>query len=162
MDNSTTRYEGQLTSEVRIQLTDLVKAVALANMGKRPNIKKLCGIAIEMLDNAQRYCTDGNVKFAWEIDGTHLVISIENQASSVDAHRLIKSVDAVNRMSAEEIASAFRAQLTNGEFGEKGGAGLGLLDIARKSTGTIEARIEPVDDVNDVYACQSIVSTPIL
>ncbi len=159
MDNSTTRYEGQLTSEVRIQLTDLVKAVAIANMGKRPNIKKLCGIAIEMLDNAQRYCSDGNVKFSWELDGNHLVISIENQASSADAHRLVSSVDAVNRMSAEEIATAFRAQLTNGEFGEKGGAGLGLLDIARKSSGTIEARILPVHDV--IYAGQSHVSTPI-
>ena len=159
MDNSTTRYEGQLTSEVRIQLTDLVKAVAIANIGKRPNIKKLCGIAIEMLDNAQRYCSDGNVKFSWELDGTHLVISIENQASSKDAHRLLNSVDAVNRMSAEEITAAFRAQLTNGEFGEKGGAGLGLLDIARKCCGTIEARILQMHD--DVYSCQSIVSTPI-
>ena len=140
MDNSTTRYEGQLTSEVRIQLTDLVKAVAIANIGKRPNIKKLCGIAIEMLDNAQRYCSDGNVKFSWELDGTHLVISIENQASSKDAHRLLNSVDAVNRMSAEEITAAFRAQLTNGEFGEKGGAGLGLLDI--KGTPPISSRSE--------------------
>lgn len=160
MDTSTTRYEGQLTSEVRIQLTDLVKTVAIANMGKRPNIKKLCGIAIEMLDNAQRYCSDGNVKFSWELDGTHLVITIENQASSADAHRLISSVDAVNRMSADEISAAFRAQLTNGEFGEKGGAGLGLLDIARKSAGTIEAHIAAVSE--DVYACQSKVSTPII
>lgn len=159
MENSSTRYEGQLTSEVRIQLTDLVMAVAIANMGRRPNIKKLCGIAIEMLDNAQRYCTDGNVRFNWQLEGTCLVISVENNANSADAHRLLKCVDDVNRMSTEQIAAAFRAQLTNGEFGEKGGAGLGLLDIARKSAGTIAASIRPVRD--DVYTCKSTVATPL-
>jgi hypothetical protein len=157
MDNSTTRYEGQLTSEVRIQLTDLVKAVALANMGKRPNIKKLCGIAIELLDNAQRYCSDGNVLFNWELVGEQLVISIENKSSKADALRLLNSVEAVNNMSPEEITAAFRAQLTNGEFGEKGGAGLGLLDIARKSQGLIQACIWP--STEDNYFCKSQVST---
>jgi hypothetical protein len=157
MENSTTRYEGQLTSEVRIQLTDLVKAVAIANLGKRPNIKKLCGIAIELLDNAQRYCSDGSVRFAWEIVGDQLVISIENKASKKDAQRLLSSVEAVNKMTPEEIALAFREQLTNGEFGEKGGAGLGLLDIARKNRGVIQAYISPTAD--EVYNCKSQIST---
>lgn len=160
MENNTTRYEGQLTSEVRIQLTDLVKAVAIANLGKRPNVKKLCCIAIEMLDNAQRYGSDGNVKFTWELDGNSLVISIENKATSTDAHRLLRSVEAVNRMSPEELAAAFREQLTNGDFGQKGGAGLGLIDIARKSEGSLVASIRPASD--DLFACTSKVSTLIL
>lgn len=157
MENTTTRYEGQLTSEVRIQLTDLMKAVAIANLGKKTNVKKLCGIAIEMLDNAQRYCSNGNVKFTWEIQDTHLLITIENQASQEDAHRLLQCVETVKGMSAEELASAFRAQLTNGEFGAKGGAGLGWIDIARKASGTLDAQIEHMRE--GLYACKSKVST---
>jgi hypothetical protein len=159
MENSSTRYEGQLTSEVRIQLTDLVMVMAIANMGRRPTIKKLCSIAIEMLDNAQRYCSDGQVRFNWQVENAHLMITVENNASCQDAHRLLESVASVNKMSPAEIAAAFRAQLTNGEFGQKGGAGLGLLDIARKSLGTIRASIHPVH--GDIYSCKSTVATPI-
>src|SRR4029450_6964663 len=45
--------EGPLSSEVRIQLLALLKVVSLANLGRRNDLKKLCGIALELLDNAQ-------------------------------------------------------------------------------------------------------------
>ena len=159
MDKSLTRYVGSLSSDVRIQLTDLIMAAAVANIGKRPNLKKLCGIAIEMLDNAQRYCAAGNVNFSWALDGEVVHIRIENVASEVDAQRMLQAVELVNRMTPEEIAAAFRAQLSNGEFGEKGGAGLGLLDIARKSKSPIEAEIMPMGDGH--YLCRSAVATSI-
>jgi hypothetical protein len=159
-------YEGVLTSEVRIQLSDLVKAVAMASLGKRPNLKKLYGIAIELLDNAQRYgSTDGLIRFDWKVDGDHVVITIENKASKEDALRLLNTVEAVNSMSSEQLAEAFRAQLTQEGFGEKGGAGLGFLDIARKCVANggpatpdvIQARIRPAN--SDEYFCESQVST---
>lgn len=159
MENNTTRYEGRLSSEVRVQLTDLVEAAAIAHMGKRPYIRKLCSIAIEMLDNAKRYCSDGTVKFSWVLQGDQVVITIQNEASEADARRLLGRVEAVNNMSHAEITSAFKAQLTNGEFGEKGGAGLGLLDIARRSAGTLHASIHPLG--NDLFVCISSVTTTI-
>lgn len=155
--NSQTSYHGVLSSEVRIHLTDLVQAVALANMGKRVNVKKLCGIAIEMLDNAQRYCSAGNVRFQWNLSGGMLVVSIENRAAPQDARRMVESIEAVNRMAPEELAEAFRAQLRDGTFGAKGGAGLGFMDIARKTKGPITARIEALPDGD--YLCRSEVST---
>ena len=88
---------------------------------------------------------------------THLLITIENQASQEDAHRLLQCVETVKGMSPEELASAFRAQLTNGEFGAKGGAGLGWIDIARKASGTLDAQIEHMRE--GLYACKSKVST---
>lgn len=157
MERSLTRYDGAMSSEVRIQLTDLIMAVAVANIGKRANIKKLCSIAVELLDNAQRYCAEGNVNFAWELQEDTLLIRIENQANERDAQRLLEAVNAVNLMNPEQLAAAFKAQLSNGEFGERGGAGLGFLDIARRSKGAIEARIIPMENGN--YLCSSSVAT---
>ncbi|HEY0978692.1 MAG TPA: DUF6272 family protein [Flavobacteriales bacterium] len=157
MEKSLTQYQGALSSEVRIQLTDLIQAVALANIGKRTNVKKLCAIAIELLDNAQRYCSNGNIRFEWQLQGDLLVVRIENQAAERDAQRMLESIQAVNRMGPEELVEAFRSQLTNGKFGEKGGAGLGFLDIARKSKGPISADIAPLPGGD--YWCRSEVST---
>ena len=157
MDKSLARYEGALSSDVRIQLTDLVMAAAIANIGKRPSVKKLCNIAIEMLDNAQRYCATGNVNFHWSLEGDVVHIRIENVASASDAKRMLQAVETVNSMSPDELSSAFRAQLSNGQFGEKGGAGLGFLDIARRSKSPIQADITPMADGH--YLCRSAVAT---
>jgi hypothetical protein len=156
IEQSLLEYKGQLSSEVRIQLLDLLKCIALCNLGPRSDLKRLIGIALELLDNAQRYNTTDKVDFRWYIEGTQLVVSIRNKASRDDAERLIEAVQAIERMNAEEIAEAFMRQLTGHGFGEKGGAGLGMLQIARKVGNNITAEIEPVQA--DEYLCTSQVS----
>ena len=151
------RYEGLLTSEVRVQLTDLLLAIAVSNLGSRSDLKKLFGVAVELLDNAQRYCSTGSVSFQWRIEGTELVITISNKASKEDAERLIDRVATIQAMSPEQLAEAFRQQLQDPTFGEKGGAGLGMLQIARRVGQAIDARIAP--DANGEYVCTSQVTT---
>ncbi|MFZ1686952.1 MAG: DUF6272 family protein [Flavobacteriales bacterium] len=156
MNQNLIQYEGRLSSEVRVQLIDLLNVVSLANMGKRNDLKKLCGIALELLDNAQRYCSSGGVNFEWRIDGTQLVVSITNNAIREDAERLLKTVNEINNMSPEEVAGAFRAQLTNETFGSKGGAGLGMLQIAKKTGSRLMATVEATN--NEEYLCTSQVA----
>ncbi len=156
MEKNLVQYAGQLSSEVRIQLLDLLKAVSLANLGERNDLKRLCGIALELLDNAQRYGNSHDVSFEWRIEGDQLVVTIKNHADRVDAERLMKTVDGINAMSAEEVTAAFRAQLTNETFGEKGGAGLGMLQIAKRTGGQLKARIEQVE--NEQFLCTSQVA----
>jgi hypothetical protein len=90
------RYEGLLNSEVRVQLTDLLMAIALTNLGSRGDLKKLFGVAVELLDNAQRYCSAGSVSFQWRIQGPELVIEISNLADKADAERLLSSEQPVH------------------------------------------------------------------
>lgn len=151
------RYEGLLTSEVRVQLTDLLMAIALSNLGTRSDLKKLFGVAVELLDNAQRYCSSGSVSFQWRIEGAELVIAISNKASKEDAERLIDKVAVIQSMTPDQLADAFRQQLQDPAFGEKGGAGLGMLQIARKVGKAINAEITP--DPSGDYLCTSQVTT---
>jgi hypothetical protein len=151
------RYEGRLTSEVRVQLTDLLMAIAVSNLGSRSDLKKLFGVAVELLDNAQRYCSSGSVSFQWRIEGTELVVAITNTATKEDAERLIDRVTAIQTMTPEELANAFRQQLLDPAFGDKGGAGLGMLQIARKVGQAINAQITPAPDGD--YVCTSQVTT---
>lgn len=156
MSSNHIQYQGQLSSEVRIQLLDLLKAISLANLGQRNDLKKLCGIALELLDNAQRYRSSGGVSFEWRIEDHMLVVSISNTAAREDAERLLKTVDDINSMTPEQVADAFRAQLTNDEFGAKGGAGLGMLQIAKRTGSRLNARIEATS--TDEFLCVSEVA----
>lgn len=157
MEKSLLEYKGQLTSEVRVQLLDLLKCIALCNLGQRSDLKKLVGIALELLDNAQRYNASENVDFRWHVEGTHLVVTIRNKASKRDAERLMESVRTIAAMTPEAVTAAFKNQLLNEGYGEKGGAGLGMLQIARKVGRNIKAEIEPLDP--NEFICTSVVST---
>ena len=156
MEKNLVQYAGRLNSEVRIQLLDLLKVASLTNLSGRNDVKRLCSIALELLDNALRYGSPEDVSFDWHIDGDQLVVRITNKANRTDAERLMKTVDEINGMTTDEIATAFRAQLTNETFGEKGGAGLGMLQIAKRAGGRINARIEPLD--HELFLCISHVA----
>lgn len=157
MEKSLLEYKGQLTSEVRVQLLDLLKCIALCNLGDRNDLKKLVGVALELLDNAQRYNASDDVDFRWHVANEHLVITIRNKANKKDAERLMGSVTAIAAMTPEAITAAFKNQLINEGYGEKGGAGLGMLQIARKIGRNISADIQPLE--KDEFICTSVVST---
>ncbi|MBS1937909.1 MAG: ATP-binding protein [Bacteroidetes bacterium] len=153
-------YQGRYGSEVRIQLIELVQCIALYNLGRRSDLKKLVSVALELLDNAQRYNTGSDVDFSWHIAGNELVVRVTNNSTSHDAERLVNAVEEISRMDPAEITEAFRRQMLNEGFGEKGGAGLGMLQIARKVGNTIRVHVEPLD--NDVYVCRSEVSAALV
>lgn len=160
MERNLLDYKGTLTSEVRIQLLDLLKCIALYNLGPRKDLKKLIGIALELLDNAQRYNVNDDVDFRWFVHKGELVVTIRNYAQGDDARRLEAAVSSISNMTDEELGRAFREQLTNERFGEKGGAGLGFLQIARKVGRNISAEIEPSD--GEFFLCTSRVSTQLI
>ena len=156
LEKSLLDYKGNLTSEVRVQLLDLLHCIAQCNLGERKDLKKLVGIALELLDNAQRYNAGKEVEFRWYIEGSVLVVAISNRASRANAERLLDAVSSIERMNPEQIALAFRKQLTNEQFGEAGGAGLGILQIAKKIGKNITAEVTPVK--MDEFICTSQVS----
>ena len=156
LEKSLLDYKGNLTSEVRVQLLDLLHCIAQCNLGDRKDLKKLVGIALELLDNAQRYNTGQEVEFRWHIEGSVLMVTIRNRSSRANAERLLDAVNSIERMSPEQIALAFRKQLTNEQFGEGGGAGLGMLQIAKKIGKNITADARPVK--MDEFICTSQVS----
>ncbi|MGV3636904.1 MAG: DUF6272 family protein [Flavobacteriales bacterium] len=157
MDKNLLEYKGQLTSEVRIQLLDLLNCIALFNLGQRSDLKKLVGIALELLDNAQRYNASNDVDFQWRIQDDTLIVRISNTANQSDAQRLVDCVRTISQMNEEQLTAAFKDQMLNQGFGEKGGAGLGMLQIARKGGRRITADIEPAS--NDLFRCTSQVTT---
>ncbi|MBS1569047.1 MAG: hypothetical protein JST45_06335 [Bacteroidetes bacterium] len=156
MNKNLLEYQGQLSSEVRVQLITLLQCIALYNLGKRSDLKRLVGIALELLDNAQRYNVGSDVDFTWHIANGELIVQVTNRAVGTDAERLLKSVADIARMTPEEVNAAFKQQLQEEGFGDKGGAGLGMLQIARKSGNQIRAFAEPVD--KDLFICRSEVS----
>ncbi len=54
-------------------------------------------------------------------------------------------------MSREEKKDYYKSILNNGEYSSKGGGGLGIIDIARRSSEKLEYGFVPVDEQNAFF-----------
>ena len=52
--------------------------------------------------------------------------------------------DSVNAMTPDELKQYYRKKLKENEMSEKGGAGLGIIEIVRKSSPPVSVEIESV------------------
>jgi hypothetical protein len=66
-------------------------------------------------------------------EGGGYIIITGNYLPTAEVSKLRSHIDKINSASKEEIKQLYRAQLHAGEVSEKGGAGLGIIDIARRS-----------------------------
>jgi transposase-like protein len=65
---------------------------------------------------------------------------------------LKKKIDQVNTMTVEELKAYYREALGNSEFSAKGGAGLGMIEMARKSGNRLEYHFDPVNDTMSFFS----------
>lgn len=79
-------------------------------------------------------------------------ISTGNFVLNEKIEPLKKVLDEVNRRnSPESLKELYNSVLTNNNFSEKGGGGLGLIDIARKSCSQLQYSFCPVDGNYSFY-----------
>jgi hypothetical protein len=112
-------------------------------------------VYIEMTQNIRHYArrqgydeqqASATVAVARDDEGRYLV-SAGNLVESVDGERLVATVEALAPLDKAELKAAYKQQLrrprdANGESG----AGLGLLDMARKASRPLQASLQTLPD----------------
>jgi len=85
-------------------------------------------------------------------------IKTGNFVSNSKIEDLKKSIEGINLLSKEELREKYNKILSNKIFSEKGGAGLGLIDIAKKSGKKLEYDFETVDNKFSFFSFQITIS----
>ena len=105
-------------------------------------------IMIELLQNISKYSDD-------EIQGKGIIIvgkaqdnkyyvSSGNVISNNRIALLSSQINSINNMKTNEIQQLYQTKLSNHKYNDQGGAGLGLIDIARKSQQKLQYNFEPL------------------
>ncbi|MDN4164152.1 SiaB family protein kinase [Cytophagales bacterium LB-30] len=104
--------------------------------------KKVFNILVEILQNIYHHFDEIQVDseeyqtilfmLTREGEGGYNIVT-GNHVAADKVAGLKKRIDDINAMSTEELKSVYRERLNNGDVSEKGGAGLGIIDIVRKS-----------------------------
>ena len=141
-------YKGSVNNELidcLLQLTENKLSLLSNRKGLR---KKIYTIVVEVLQNIYHHFDPKYFSESEDLESIAFVIGKESAdnfsiiaGNYVDNDKLemLKSViDELNELTPEDLKRRYREALDDGTFTEKGGAGIGLLFIARKSGSKLE------------------------
>lgn len=159
-------YEGEFTQEI----TKSVLAMAERNMdsvGEESGIKrKVFNVMVECLQNIVKH---GDEKGAGEISINTAIFMIGKQEESYiitsgnpvknDHVDYLKSkLDEINSLNKDGLKKLYKEIIKGGAgLTEKGGAGLGFVDMARKSGQKLEYGFEPIGEGHSFFSLKTTV-----
>ncbi|MFQ3212947.1 MAG: hypothetical protein ACI9L9_000709 [Marivirga sp.] len=147
-------YEGEFTQEI----TKSVLAMAERNMdsmGEESSIKrKVFNVMVECLQNIVKHSDDFNplsakrnaAIFIIGKEDDRYVITSGNPVDSETAGSLKKRIDEINELDREGLKSMYKNIIKTNHLSDKGGAGLGFVDMARKSGQKLGYNFEDMGD----------------
>jgi len=128
--------------------------------------KKLLLVMIESLENIMKYSECPAVTaetgktffpdFSIRKDMNRYIISSSNPMQKQNISPLEKKLNHLNTMNQQDLKNFYKETITNGQFTEYGGAGLGLIEMAKISGKRMEYQFLPIDDL---YARFSLMIT---
>jgi hypothetical protein len=148
-------YEGEVNKEVLLdtlpQIETKLDELKVAKQKKR----KMVNIAIETLQNLQLHSLPlANSRhkmpplFVLSQKNGSISITIGNIMDSSECTVLKDKIDKINSLNDEEIKFLYGVIMkqTVVKFSTKGGAGLGLIDMKKKSGNDLKYRFQPIDE----------------
>jgi len=150
-------FKGEITSELLTSILTILES-KLDTIGDEPKLrKKVYNVLVECLQNLYHHNDSGqdigemgNQKTALFLIGrndqsTYKIIT-GNYILNENIAAFRGKLDKINQLSKVELKEYYLETLKNDEFSGKGGGGLGMIDIARKSGHKIDFSFHEVDE----------------
>jgi hypothetical protein len=143
-------YRGVVTSENSVSLLTLLeKELEKSEFGFLGR-KRLFMFVLESLQNIsrhasmKRYADMSLVVFSRLSEG--YTVTTANIIPDPQVYDLRKRLIEINHLDADEVRNVYRQMLKNAEFSVKGGAGLGLIEMAKKTGNKLDFDFLKFDD----------------
>ena len=159
-------YEGEFTQEI----TKSVLAMAERNMdsmGEESSIKrKVFNVMVECLQNIVKHGEDYNpmnekkqtaIFMIGKLDNEYVITSgnpVKNDIVGI----LREKLDKINGLDKEGLKALYKDIIKGTEISDKGGAGLGFVDMARKSGQKLEYDFHEINDEHSFFSLKTTIS----
>lgn len=163
-ENILLSFKGEVTSELMSSVLSIMES-KMDYMEESPKMKKkVFNVLVECLQNLYHHIDSGedaeknmtriearSALFMIAKKDDHFVIRTGNYIDNESALDLEKRLEMINGMDKDELKKYYQDVLSNGALSDKGTAGLGMIDIARKSGNKLEYQILPINDVTSFF-----------
>jgi hypothetical protein len=156
-------YRGIVTNENSIPLLMLLEKEMENSEFGFIGRKRLFMFVLESLQNVSRHSDRENMAgmslvVYSKVEGGYTVTT-GNVISSSNIENLKRRLDEINNLETSEIRNVYRQMLSNSEFSTKGGAGLGLIEMAKKTGNKLDYDFVPLDDKNSYFILSKTVDS---
>jgi hypothetical protein len=160
-------YKGNISEELFNSLLQIAENKLGKIELKYKTRKKVFNILVEILQNVFHHI-DGeeeeenqdllSIVFLLSKYETDYKIITGNHILQSKVDELKSKIDFINAMNEQELRSVYRQTLYKGDISEKGGAGLGIIDIARRSGEKINYSFKKVDEFYSFFSLEVKIS----
>lgn len=161
-------YKGELNHKITKLFTSMAENKISKTKKEISARMKVFHVMVECLQNITKHSDDfddpenpvGNGLFiVGERENSYYVIT-GNLIKNKNVKNLQIRLDELNNMNKDELNEAHKKQMKSGSITDKGGAGLGLIDIVRKTGEKLVYQLIPVDDNHHFFILK--VNIPVL
>ena len=168
----TLAYEGEVTQEITKAFTSMTEK-NLEKVEEDGKIKKkVYHVMVECLQNIAKHADDDTATasdnleeglaktgiFLIGSDDKEYFITSGNGISNENIPALKEMIDNINSLDKDGLKELHKLKMRETAISEKGGAGLGFIDIARKTGNPLEYHFEPIDSDNYFFLLKTRVS----
>lgn len=149
-------FKGTVDSDVIADTLGLVETKLDNQMEPSVLRKKLYNVLVECLQNLFHHVESIPIENTNQVErlGAFALVkqangyrfTTGNMVMTEHSQNLKTRIDKINGLSKQELKEYYKSVLNNQTFSAKGGGGLGLIDIARKTGNPIEYKFVPFDE----------------
>lgn len=149
-------YEGLITHQVTKTFTSLTGENLEQQMENDTIQKRVFHVMVECLQNISKHADVKSQTVGGETKkglilvsqgDSHYYIVTGNMVENKNTDFLRDKLDYLNSLNKEDLSKLYKENLKKNVLSDKGGAGLGFIDIARKSGEKFKFHFIPIDDM---------------
>ena len=155
-------FKGMITSDLLTTILQIMES-KMDHLDEKPKVKKkVFNILVECLQNLYHHIDQDEVIYVPMEDKSALLmiaksndeyeITTGNYMRAADMPALRDKLDLVNGMDKVELKAYYKEVLSEGSLSKKGTAGLGMIDIARKSGQKLEYSFSQINDTTTFFS----------
>lgn len=159
-------YEGEVNQAITKAFTSLAEQNLNEDQEEKSTVRKVYHVMVECLQNIYKHADSTPEKKEKKSQGIFIVghdsggytICTGNTVNSDKVDEISELLDRINQMDQDEIKDYYKKQMKEGVLSEKGGAGLGFIDISRKSGSKLDYRFETIDGKNSFFILKTYIA----
>lgn len=154
-------YIGKFTQRITSMFSTMLEEELDKLSEDKKTRKRVFHAMVETMQNIQRHAEEysedvfsNGLFMIGKRDKIYYIITT-NKITITSKDKVVKAIEKVNTSSREELNDMYKKQLKDGKIGDHGGAGLGLIDIARKTENKLEYLFLPINFTEEYFVLKA-------
>lgn len=148
-------YEGEITHQITKAFTSLTETNMELEEESHATQKKVFHVMVECLQNVGKHADtidaneirkDGRGIFLLCKNELEYTITTGNVLNKVKIQEITQVLEKINSLDKDGLKQLYKQQIKEGRLSNKGGAGLGFIDIAKKTGNKLYFNFIPIND----------------